>query len=257
MSTILVTGGTGTLGRVLVTTLAGAGHKVRVLSRRPRPPSADPHAWATGDLRRSQGIAEALAGADVIIHCATAARGDDVAAANLIAAAHRSGALHLVYISIVGIDQVPLGYYRTKLNTERLIRESGLPWTIQRTTQFHDLILRACTALARLPVMLVPAGTSFQSLHVAEVAERLGGLAAAPAAGRVPDIAGPQVRTTAELARSYLRAAGKRRGVLPVWLPGAAAAGFRRGGHLAPGNAAGRVTFEELLERRLRAGGSR
>jgi uncharacterized protein YbjT (DUF2867 family) len=174
-----------------------------------------------------------------------------------MAAAHRSGAPHLVYISIVGVDTVPLGYYRTKLNTERLIRESGLPWTIQRTTQFHDLILLACTALARLPVMPVPAGISFQPLDVAEVAERLAGLAAAPAAGRVPDMAGPQVRSAAELARSYLRAAGKRRGVLPVRLPGAAAAGFRRGGHLAPDNAVGRVTFEEFLERRLGAGGSR
>jgi uncharacterized protein YbjT (DUF2867 family) len=257
MSTILVTGGTGTLGRVLVIRLAGAGHKVRVLSRRPRPPSAEPHAWATGDLRRGQGIAEAVAGADVIIHCATAARGDDVAAANLMATAHRGGAPHLVYISIVGVDTVPLGYYRTKLKTERLIRESGLPWTIQRTTQFHDLILLACTALARLPVMLVPAGISFQPLDVAEVAERLARLAAAPAAGRVPDMAGPQVRSSAELARSYLRVAGRRRGVLPVWLPGAAAVGFRRGGHLAPGNAVGRVTFEQFLDRRLGAGGSR
>jgi uncharacterized protein YbjT (DUF2867 family) len=198
-----------------------------------------------------------VAGADVIIHCATAARGDDVAAANLMAAAHRGGAPHLVYISIVGVDTVPLGYYRTKLKTERLIRESGLPWTIQRTTQFHDLILLACTALARLPVMLVPAGISFQPLDVAEVAERLAGLAAGPAAGRVPDMAGPQVRSSAELARSYLRAAGRRRGVLPVWLPGAAAAGFRRGGHLAPGNAVSRVTFEQFLDRRLGAGGSR
>ena len=173
MSTILVTGGTGTLGRALVPRLAADGPEVRVLSRRPRPPSAQPHTWFTGDLRRNEGIEEAVAGADVIVHCATAARGDERAARNLIVAARRVGAPHLVYISIVGVDRVPLGYYRTKLRTERRISQSGLSWTVLRTTQFHDLILLACTALARPPVMLVPAGTSFQPLDVTEVAERL------------------------------------------------------------------------------------
>src|SRR5262249_60932548 len=97
-------------------------------------------------------------------------------------AAPRAGAPPLVYISIVGLDLCPHGYYRTKLRTERLISQSGLPWTVLRTTQFHDLILLACTTLARPPVMLVPAGTSFQPLDVTEVAERLAGLAVAPAA---------------------------------------------------------------------------
>jgi uncharacterized protein YbjT (DUF2867 family) len=257
MSTILVTGGTGTLGRALVPRLAADGPEVRVLSRRPRPPSAQPHTWFTGDLRQNEGIGEAVAGADVIVHCATAARGDDRAARNLIGAARRAGAPHLVYISIVGVDRVPLGYYRTKLRAERLISESGLPWTVLRTTQFHDLILLACTALARPPVMLVPAGTGFQPLDVTEVAERLAGLAVAPAAGRVPDMAGPQVRPATGLAHSFLRASGHRRPVVPVWLPGAAAAGFRRGGHLAPDSATGKVTFEDFLAGRVSMAGTR
>jgi len=155
------------------------------------------------------------------------------------------------------VDRVPLGYYRTKLRTERLVSESGLPWTVLRTTQFHDLILRACTALARPPVMLVPAGTSFQPLDVTEVAERLAGLAVAPAAGRVPDLAGPQVRPATDLAHSFLRASGRRRPVVPAWLPGAAAAGFRRGGHLAPDSATGTVTFEDFLAGRVSMAGTR
>jgi uncharacterized protein YbjT (DUF2867 family) len=79
MNLILVTGGTGTLGRPLVQLLTSRGAVVRVLSRRPRPAPAPPHEWCTGDLRRGRGIEEAVAGAGTIIHCATG-RGDIVAA---------------------------------------------------------------------------------------------------------------------------------------------------------------------------------
>ena len=105
MTAILVTGSTGTLGRALVPRLTGAGHEVRAFSRQPRPSSTPPDAWATGDLRANAGLDEALAGIEVIVHCASAQRGDQAAAQNLIAAARRAGTPHLVYISIVGVDR--------------------------------------------------------------------------------------------------------------------------------------------------------
>ena len=246
MSAILVTGGIGTLGRPLVRLLTGRGAAVRVLSRRPRPAPSPPYEWYTGDLRRGRGIEAAVAGADTIIHCATG-RGDAGAARTLLAAARRAGRPHLVYISIVGIDRIGVGYYRSKLETERLIAGSGLPWTVLRATQFHDLIARGCAALARLPVLPVPAATSFQPVDAGEVAARLAELAAEAPAGRVPDMAGPKVRTAADLAGSYLRTNGRHRRVQPVWLPGRAAAALRRGDNLAPDRACGRVTFEEFL----------
>jgi uncharacterized protein YbjT (DUF2867 family) len=249
MNEILVTGATGTLGRPLVRLLAGRGAGVRVLSRRPQPTPAPPHQWCTGDLRSGQGIEAAVAGAGTIIHCATG-RGDVAAARALLAAAQRAGRPHLVYISIVGIDQIPVGSYRSKLETERLIADCGLPWTILRATQFHQLLARGCAALARLPVLPVPAATSFQPIDAGEVAARLADLATGAPAGRVPDLAGPQVRTAADLARSYLQAAGRHRRVQPVWLPGRVAAALRHGALLAPGHAGGRVTFEEFLASR-------
>ena len=252
MSAILVTGGTGTLGRALVPRLAAAGHQVKVLSRRPRPADTGPEHWATGDLKRNEGLAAATAGADVIVHCATSLTGGDTAATrNLIAAAQQAGSPHLVYISIAGIDRVQFGYYRAKLATEQLIAQSGLPWTVLRATQFHDLILRVFTSQARLPVLLVPRGFRFQPVDTSEVAARLAELASGPPAGRAPDLGGPQVRPIGDLARSYLRASGRRQAVLAVPLPGAAAAAFRRGGNLAPAHAAGRVTFEEFLASRF------
>lgn len=165
MSSILVTGGTGAVGREVVTRLLTAGHDVRVLSRRaagqvPGAGALGDADWFTGDLRSGAGLDEAAAGAEVIVHCASDFRrpGRDLGATrNLIGAAKRHGAPHLVYVSIVGVDRIPLGYYRTKLQAEHLTKGSGLPWTILRATQFHDLILYLCQSLALPPLMLVPA----------------------------------------------------------------------------------------------------
>ncbi|WP_367039859.1 SDR family oxidoreductase [Streptomyces sp. Je 1-332] len=249
MTTILVTGGTGTLGRPLAEKLRAGGHEVRVLSRRSQPYAVD--------LREGgPGLDAAVAGADVVVHCATTQRGgDEVSAARLVEAARRAGVPHLVYISIVGVDRVPLGYYRSKLAVERLVEESGIGWTVLRTTQFHDLVARILEASAKLPVMLLPAGVSDQPIEVTEVADRLAELALAPPAGRVDDMGGPAVCTFTELARAYLRATGRRRPLLPVRLAGKAYRGMREGGHLAPRQAVGKGTFEEFLA--ARPGGQR
>ncbi|MDJ0380953.1 NAD(P)H-binding protein [Streptomyces sp. G-G2] len=242
MSTILVTGGTGNLGSLVAGRLRAAAHEVRVLSRH-----APDHPV---DLLTGLGLDAAMAGADTVVHCASSPRGgDDRAAAHLIAAARRAGVGHLVYISIVGVDVVPLPYYGVKLAVEEMLTESGLGVTILRTTQFHDLVAQALGAVAKLPVMLLPAGVSGQPIAVEEVADRLAELAAAPPAGRVPDIGGPEVLTFEDAARAYLAATGRRRVLLPVPLAGKAYAGFRRGGHLSPANAVGRGTFAQFLAR--------
>lgn len=246
-TTVLVTGGTGRLGRTLVPQLADAGHGVRVLTRRKREPTA--WAWAVGDLRTGRGIAEAVTGAQVIIHLATTNGRADVAATRNLLEAAAPGKPHLVYVSIVGIGDVALGYYRAKLACERLIEESGLPWTIQRTTQFHDLITAICDAQRGLPVTMMPSKVSFQPIDVTEVADRLVGIAAAPAAARVPELGGPQVRDAAELARTYLRAIGRRRAVWSIPLPGRAMRDYRAGNHLTRERAVGRITFDEFVAR--------
>jgi len=164
-----------------------------------------------------------------------------------VEAARAAGIWHLVDISIVGVDRVPYRYYQTKLAAERLIQASGLPWTILSATQFHQLVLLVARGLARLPLVPVPAGTSFQPIDAAEVADRLTALATGSPAGRVPDLGGPQIRTASDLAGAYLQAAGRRRPVLAVHLPGAAFASYRQGGHLAPDHAVGHRTWEQFL----------
>lgn len=154
---------------------------------------------------------------------------------------------HLLYISIVGVDRVPFGYYRSKLAVERQIEDSGLGWTVLRTTQFHDLVVSVLRGLAKSPVLVLPAGVPDQPVEVTEVAGRLAELAIAAPAGRVPDMGGPEVRSFDSLARSYLRATGRRRPIVRLPLFGKAYGAFRAGGHLAPDHAVGKVSFEQHL----------
>ena len=252
---VLLTGGTGTLGRQVLPLLREAGVEVRVLSRRSRPPG-DGTGLVTGDLSTGAGVDVAVQGVGTIVHCAGSARGDDVKARHLVTAAARAGAPHLVHISVVGSDRIPVagradramfGYYASKVAAERAVVDSGLPWTILRATQFHDLILTVVGGLARLPVVPVPAGFSFQPVDSGEVAARLAELSLGPPAGLAPDVAGPRVYSLSELLRGYLAATGRRRALVPVPMRGAAARAFRDGANLAPERAVGRRTWEQFL----------
>jgi uncharacterized protein YbjT (DUF2867 family) len=256
---ILVTGGTGTLGRLVVPRLRDAGSKVRVLSRRSRE-DAEGMEFVAGDLATGEGIEAAVEGAETVVHCAGSSKGDEDKARSVVQAASRAGARHLVYISVVGADRIPVasgidramfGYFASKLAAERVVADSGLPWTTLRATQFHDLILMTARQLARLPVIPVPAGFRFQPVDAGEVAARLVELALGAPAGLVPDIAGPRVYEMAALLRGYLRARRKHRLIVPVWLPGKAARAFRAGANLAPDRAVGRRTWEDFLVARV------
>lgn len=249
---VVVTGGTGTLGRILVDRLLRAGREVTVLSRSPGSPE-QAHRWAAGDLLTGAGVDEAVRAADTIVHCATSSNGkkDVLAATNLVAAAQRAGCRHLLYISVVGCDTVPFSYFKGKYAAELLVEKSAVPHTILRATQFHGFVAGLLAASAKLPAPVLPVpGFSYQPIAPAEVAERLAELAAAAPAGRVPDMGGPQIRTTKDLARAYLAATGKRRGITQVRLPGQTFRAFKQGGHLAPDHAVGRTTFEQYLAAR-------
>lgn len=155
---------------------------------------------------------------------------------------------------VSGVDRAMFGYFAAKRAAERIVADSGLPWTTLRATQFHDLTLMTVQGMAKMPVIPVPAGFRFQPIDAAEVATRLVELALGKPSGLVPDIAGPRVYEMNELLRSYLSATHKHRLTMPVRLPGKAARSFRAGANLAPEQAVGRRTWEDFLAERLRPG---
>jgi uncharacterized protein YbjT (DUF2867 family) len=189
---------------------AKSGCSVETLTKDEAASSSRPAVLATGD-----GIDAAVNGAEIIVHCAGSTNGDEAKARQLVEAA--AGSQHLVYISVVAADRIPVrsrvdramfGYFASKLAAEEIVAESGIPWTTQRSTQFHDFIWKTAEQMARMPVMPIPSGFRFQPVDADEVADRLVDLAMRAPVGHVADIAGPQVYEMPTLVRGYLRAAG-------------------------------------------------
>jgi len=237
--TTLVTGGTGRLGRPTVDALRGGGHDVRILSRRP---GAD---HAVADLASGAGLAEALDGVDTVVHLATS-RSKDLGQTRVLLDAMAGTGAHLVFISIVGVDRIPYGYYRDKVASEQAIEASGVAHTIIRVSQFHGFVSEFLDAQRRVPVTLV-LPISAQTIHMPDVAERLVELVAAGPQGRVADLGGPEQLTLHEYAREWQAAHGIRRPIWTLHLPGKMVRAFRAGHHMPGLPGAGVVTFRDYL----------
>ena len=232
---IAIVGGTGTVGREAARELVRRGHEVRVLARHaPEFPV---------DVRDGSGLAAALDGVEVVVDATQGGRSVIVdGTARLLRAEARAGVAHHVGVSIVGIDRVGGPYYRAKLDQERLVAESGVPWTIVRATQFHQLVARTFAATARLGV-LPTAGVPLQPVDPREVARVLADTVEAEPSHAITQFAGPEVLSACELAYLWKRATGSR--ALSVPIPAGKA--LRAGGLTNRGAWRGRVSFAEWL----------
>jgi len=244
---VLVTGGTGRLGQRLVEPLRAAGHAVRQMSRRGTGPGG-----VRGDLATGRDLGPALAGAEVVVHAASDPQGDpwqvDVAGTRrLVEAVDRERLRHLIYVSIVGVDRIPFGYYRAKFSAEQVLLASGLPVTLLRATQFHDFVDFLLDSARRGPVLPVPMGWRVAPVDVGEVAGHIAGLVGAAPTGGVVEFGGPEDLSAADLARAWaaVRAPGTHVVATPV--PGKMSAAVRDGAALPSGGARGRRTYAEHL----------
>jgi uncharacterized protein YbjT (DUF2867 family) len=240
---IAVVGGTGTLGRQVTAELGRRGHEVRVLSRSsPQFPV---------DLASGQGLAGALAGCAAVIDASSAQRQARQVmvegSVRLLAAEQQAGVGHHVCISIVGCDRVSMGYYRAKVDQERVVTQGPVPWTIVRATQFHELAAKLFSAAARYRVLPAPA-MPLQPVAAAEVANVLADAAESdPSGGRI-SVAGPQVVSVRELARTWRAVTGRSAVLLPVPLPGSTGRALRTGAlTTSHADVAGVITFAGWL----------
>ena len=201
---ILVIGGTGRIGSKVVERLRAGGHEVVVA------------APSTGiDILTGAGLAEAMAGTQVVVDLANSPSFEDAAVLaffetagrNVLAAEAAAGVGHHVALSVVGTDKLAAsGYFRGKIAQERLIRESGIAYTIIHSTQFFEFLPSIIQSAGqgeggpvRLPTALV------QPIAAEDVAEAVARVALQPPANGVVEIAGPERESMAILARRYLQ----------------------------------------------------
>jgi uncharacterized protein YbjT (DUF2867 family) len=261
MDTVLVAGGTGHLGRDIVTRLK-ATYRVRVLARSV---GSDPEVeWIRGDLATGAGIAQALAGSQTVIHAATlspaARRGyfvpkdlwtspssvDLDGTARLLDEAGAAGVGHLIYVSIVGIDKPRVPYLRNKLEAERLVRQSPVPWSIARAAQFHWLLDRMLGKMARLPMVPLP-DLAMEPVDTSDFADYLIESVAKGPSGRLADFGGPEVLTLTQLFDHWQQIRKHPARTMRVPLPSAARDAATAMSVSGPGSRHGKITWAEWL----------
>ena len=248
----LVAGGTGTVGRTVVAELVRRGHQVRVLSRRGEPAGCRAP-WVTGGTssparawrrrwRAPRWWWIAPAGG---LGRRTAERLFLDGTRRLLEAETAAGVGHHVLLSIVGVETALWNpYYHAKLQQEQLVLDGPVPGTVQRATQFHELV-GLLALMARVgPVVVVPR-VLLQPVAAAEVGVVLADAAERPPAGRAPDLGGPAPQQLVEVARRQLRLRGQRVFLVPLRVPGAAGRRLREGALLPAGGLRGRQSFDE------------
>ena len=244
---VLVTGGTGRLGQRLLSPLQAAGHSVRMMSRRGTGPGG-----VRGDLATGFDLPAAVGGAEVVVHAASDPRGDpwqvDVAGTRrLVEAVDRDRLRHVVYVSIVGVDRIPYGYYRAKFAAEQVLLASGLPVTLLRVTQFHDFVDSLLDTARRGPVLPVPMGWRVQPVDVGEVAGHIVEVAARPPARGIVEYGGPEELAAADIARAWAAARSPGAHVVATPVPGKLGSAFRDGAAVPTGGDRGRRSYAEHL----------
>ena len=234
---VLVTGGTGHLGRAIVASLRKDGHQIRIIARQPgRDPAVE---WVRADVATEREFSAALVGVHAIVHAATsspaAQRGGfrlvdfvrsptdvDVGATTaLLHAAHDADVQHFVHVSIVGLAQMARGsaYARVKLMAEDRVKHSPVPWSIVRATEFYWLLERMLERSARRGVLLLPAKLRRQPVDSADFGPFVAQCVTDGLRGEREDFVGPELLTVRELAEQYFAVRGLHRRIWNVPLP--------------------------------------
>jgi uncharacterized protein YbjT (DUF2867 family) len=172
----------------------------------------------------------------------------------LTEATRAAGSKHLLFVSIVGIDRIPFAYYQCKLEAERLVAESGVPFSILRATQFHSFIAVLLNEASKYPfIMPIPSGFFVQSVAIEEVAARVCRAVSDGPNGMLRDFGGPEVLTIEEAAAAWTlnRPQGWQSWPIPIYLPGEIAAAFRAGYNTCPDGERGTETWRQWLVRSM------
>ncbi|SIQ57573.1 SDR family oxidoreductase [Micromonospora avicenniae] len=249
---VLVTGAAGRLGSMVLPRLLDDGFTVRATNRRPRIDSR--LEWAVADLATGAGLTEAVSGVDAVLHLATMPNParrtyqvDVLGTRELVVAAGRAGVRHLVYVSIVGVDRVPIPYYRHKLAAEQVVAAGPVPWSLLRATQFPGFLDELLQAASRFGPTIGDPAVLAQPVDPGEVAARLAARLTAGPLGGIEEYGGPEVLRFDEAVHAWRAARRSRRPLLPVRVPGRTGRAIRDGGLVTAALPRGTRTWSDYL----------
>lgn len=250
---ILVTGSTGHLGSALLNQLKDSDHEVKITSRK-KPKGIEHFKWIYSDLFSGEGLEEAVKDVDVIIHSATSpnkhSKVVEVSGFNELLRRAKN-IKHFIYPSIVGIDQIPFKYYKYKLEAENLLKNSSIPHTIVRSTQFHHFVDDLFLSRPVLNRYFVPGNFKCQSVDVNEFAKHLIGIVDKGPQGKIEDFGGPDIVTLKEMADFKIKINNENNKVLSISLPGKLFKAFSNGENTNSTRKMGRITFEDYLRSKI------
>ena len=245
-----VIGGTGMIGNKVVELLAVDGQKVRILSRTPPSRMIDGVSHSVIDLSTGEGLEAGLEGLDTVIDVGNAGKNPDEI---LVAGTRRvldtcanQGVNHYVGISIIGCENIAMGYYKAKSAQEAVIRSSPIGWSLLRATQFHELIdsLFRSAAKRRLSPR---SGIPLQTVAASEAAKSIVEIAGSAPTSSDTEIAGPQIQTVSEMGAIWRKAMNRRTIPLPLPAIGKSMKSLKHGGLTDPDNKGSGPTFAEWL----------
>ncbi|GAB4056021.1 SDR family oxidoreductase [Spirosoma litoris] len=263
MNKALIIGGSGVLGSTVVNELQKNQVSFQVGSRYQIKTDAYSRVnqgsnlpWTKVDLLTGQGLKEALAGVDTVFHLASgqgkigSESVEVVITRNLLEVVKRSEVKHLIYSSIVGVDQIPYSYYQAKFAAEKMIQESKVPFTILRATQFHNFVDYVLSKLLSLPVGFVPKKLRIQPIQVEAVAQELYRLAQAGGQQTIVNLGGPQVYDAGTLTKLWMKSQNISKPILPIPIIGSIFTGISQGNATCREVATDSQTWEDYLVER-------
>jgi uncharacterized protein YbjT (DUF2867 family) len=227
-------------------------YTVRVMSRSPRSGTTNVE-WAQAQMLTGEGLSEALQDVDVIVHAVSdrnRAKTDVEMTRLLLEKAKAAGVDYFLYISIVGVDKVPIGPFQIKVACEALVHDSGIPSAILRIATFHELMDTMMHMFTRLPIGFVPMDWKSQPIDAGEAADQVVRVVGESPLGLLSPVAGPEVLTMKDVLREWKQAQGSHKPVLHLPLPGKLFAGMRNGLTTAPDARVGTITWAQWLHHR-------
>ncbi|MFJ5760622.1 SDR family oxidoreductase [Neobacillus sp. NPDC093182] len=249
---VLITGATGQLGLALLKQLKNTDYNVKITSRRKLENFNFECVYS--DLLTGEGLKEAVNDVDVIIHAATSPRKDsdiiDVSGLKKLLDISQD-IKHFIYPSIVGIEDIPMKYYRNKYQAEELLKNSSVPHTIVRASQFHSFVENLFLSKSLFKRYLVPGEIKFQSVDVDEFAAHLIQMSEEIPKGKTEDFGGPEILTLREMAELKIKVNNESNKVVNLSFPGKLYKSFLEGKNTNEHQKVGKITFEEYLRNRV------